>query len=297
MALYTKYDQVGIKEDVSDIITMITPTVTPFQSLIGTDKVKNVLFSWQEDSLRAVALNAKIEGFTASSATLTASTLRTNYTQILEKTVQVSATADTVALHGRAKETAYQLTKAAKEVKRELEYSMVGNAQTAVAGSAGVARQFAGYQAQIAAGNILANGGTPRALTETLVLTASQTVYDAGSEATVLMVKPADSIVVANFAKVGASIGRVINDSATKLVNVVEVYVSPFGEQKVILNRFQRTSDAMLFDPDMWATMCLRSWTRETLAKTGDNESNLLVGEYSLKHKNQSASALISDLS
>ena len=48
------YDQVGIKEDISDVISNITPTNTPFQTLIKTEKVHNTLFQWQEDSLAAV---------------------------------------------------------------------------------------------------------------------------------------------------------------------------------------------------------------------------------------------------
>jgi hypothetical protein len=41
---YTSYDVVGKKEDVSDIITNISPTTTPFQTLIGKESVNNVLF-------------------------------------------------------------------------------------------------------------------------------------------------------------------------------------------------------------------------------------------------------------
>ena len=40
MAQFTSYDTIGAKEDVSDVITNITPTDTPFQSSIRTEKVK-----------------------------------------------------------------------------------------------------------------------------------------------------------------------------------------------------------------------------------------------------------------
>lgn len=51
MAVYTSYDQVGLAEDVSDIITDITPTDTPFFSMIKSEKVSARVFEWQEDSL------------------------------------------------------------------------------------------------------------------------------------------------------------------------------------------------------------------------------------------------------
>ena len=49
-------------------------------------------------------------------ATLTATTLRTNNCQIMSKAFQVSATADAIKTYGRAKETAYQLGRALKEI-------------------------------------------------------------------------------------------------------------------------------------------------------------------------------------
>ena len=48
---YTSYDVVGAKEDVSSLITMISPTDTPFTSMIKSEKVNARVFEWQEDSL------------------------------------------------------------------------------------------------------------------------------------------------------------------------------------------------------------------------------------------------------
>ncbi len=55
--LLTNYDIVGAKEDVSDIISLISPTETPFTSSIGKESVHNTLFSWQEDALATPNLN------------------------------------------------------------------------------------------------------------------------------------------------------------------------------------------------------------------------------------------------
>ena len=71
---FTTYEQKGIMEDVSSIITNLTPYDTPFLSSIGTEKVHNTKFEWQEDSLRAGAANAKTEGHTASVTSSTATT-------------------------------------------------------------------------------------------------------------------------------------------------------------------------------------------------------------------------------
>ena len=70
MSTYTTYDSVGIKEDVSDIITDITPTDTPMVSMIKTQKVHNRVYQYQTDSLAAPSSNAAVEGADPTMATL-----------------------------------------------------------------------------------------------------------------------------------------------------------------------------------------------------------------------------------
>lgn len=106
---YTVYEVIGKKEDVSDIITNISPTTTPFQSMIGKESVSNVLFQWQEDTLASAAANAQYDGFDASEVAATPTTIRTSYTQILAKAIKVAATTDSTARYGRAKETALNI--------------------------------------------------------------------------------------------------------------------------------------------------------------------------------------------
>ncbi len=294
MPQYTSYDQVGAKEDVSDIITNLTPTKTPFQSMIGSDTSHNTIFQWQEDELRAVVDNAKVEGFTAADATLTPTVMRDNYTQILEKTIKVSGSADKRDTYGRAKESAYQMAKAMKEVKRDLEHGMVGTKQTKAAGSSSVARKFAGVQAQIDASLINVTGGAATPISEAVLLTTLQELWNAGAEPSHLMVTADDSLVVSDFAKASGRSREITNGSSDrKIVNVVDLYVSPFGEVKVVLNRFLAAGDSLVFEPGMWSKVTFRDWFRETLAKDGDNLKMMVVGEFSLKHKNFKGSALI----
>ena len=299
MAQYVTYDMVGIKEDVSDVISNITPTKTPFQSMIGSEKVHNKYFQWQEDDLRAVAANAKVEGFTAADSTRTPTTMRTNYTQILADVIKVSNTADVVSTYGRAKESAYQMAKVAAELKRDLEYAFVGVENAAVAGDSSTAREMASAFNQIDSTMFTYTGGTSTKPDEADVLAALQDVYTEGAEVSVMMVTPTNSLEIADFAyssRGGTSLERARDvGNSREIVNVVDVYVSPFGKVKVVLNRFLLDKRTLLFDPEMWKKCVLRNWTRETLAKTGDNLQMMLVGEFSLKHKNYKASAVIEE--
>ena len=290
MTTYTTYDQVGLKESVADIITDITPFDTPAMTMFRDEKVGARTFSWLEDSLAQATTNAAVEGADASMATLTDAVERTNNTQILTKAFQVSATADAVGTYGRAKETAHQLGKALKEIKRDAEFMLVGADQSAVAGNASTARKAASVIAQI---TTTENGGTA-ALTEAMLLSAGQTAYNNGSDVDTFMIKPADAQIVAGFS---ASAGRNREIAQGKtLVNAIDLYVSPYGEYRVVLNRHLESSHALLIDPSMFKTCTLRPFTRTLLSKSGDSDKHFVVGEMSVKHMNFADSVKIDGL-
>tara|TARA_E500000331_G_scaffold201253_2_gene193213 strand:- start:2888 stop:3223 length:336 start_codon:yes stop_codon:yes gene_type:complete len=109
MATYTTYDVVGQKESVSDYITDISPTDTPMFTLLKSEKISARIHSWLEDDLASAAVNAQTEGHTFSAGTLNQATQRSNNTQILSKTFEVTATTDAISEYGRAKETALKM--------------------------------------------------------------------------------------------------------------------------------------------------------------------------------------------
>lgn len=339
MTTFTSFDQIGKREDVEEIITNIDPTTTPFQTMITRGRVTNDLYQWQEDSLAAVRDNAAVEGADATTQTLIPTVLRANRTQILEKTIRISGTADAIDLYGRPNETAYQSQKAALEIKRDMESQLIGRSQNAAAGdAASVPRRFGNLIGNDANGDAIINTRTPAGtfssatpsptagapLAEEDVLGTHQTLFENGSDPTILMITPKDSEVVAGFAQ---SAGRERDFGSTKtVVNVVDLYVSPYGELRVVLNRFlQRfipddgvagfgetvdptpTNDgdtnpdqlgiAVLMDPDMFELSTLRPFTRTELARDGDSRKFQLLGEYGFKHANYLDSALIVDLS
>jgi hypothetical protein len=294
VTLFQTYEQVGIKEDISDIISNIAPTDTPFLSSIGKEKVTNTLFQWQTDTLRSVQSAPVLEGADASFITVTPTVMKNNHTQIFAESVQVSGTTDAVSVHGRARESAYQLAKSSKALKRDLEYALVGTAQPAVAGADATARQMAGYQVQTDSSTNVYTGGTTTAPSEANFLSCLQALFVNGSDPKLIQVTPANSVIFAAFAAAAGRYRTLQTGGDDKaLVNVVNLYVSPFGEQKVQVNRWLKSSDSIVYDPQFWALATLRPWTRETLAKTGDNLKMMIVGEFSLKGKNPLSSGIV----
>ena len=102
MAVYKTYEQVGLKEDVSSLISDITPSDCPFYSMIKTEKVHNRVYQYQTDTIAAAGSNAQLEGFTASAGTAIPTTMISGNTQVLAKIFEVSESAQAVSAHGRA---------------------------------------------------------------------------------------------------------------------------------------------------------------------------------------------------
>ena len=137
---FTTYSAKGIREDLSNVITNISPEETPYQSNIGRETIQNTLFEWQTDALADAAANAQLEGDdVASFDSVTATVRLTNYAQISRKTIVLSNTEEVVNKAGRRSELAYQIAKRGSELKRDQEYILL-NGGVAVAGNTTTAR-------------------------------------------------------------------------------------------------------------------------------------------------------------
>jgi hypothetical protein len=109
------------------------------------------------------------------------------------------------------------------------------------------------------------------------------------------MICPKDAQIVAGFSAASGR-NREISQGKT-LVNAIDLYVSPYGEYRVVLNRELLTTHALLIDPTMFKTCTLRPFTRTLLAKNGDSDRHHIVGEVSCKHSNFGDSVMITGLS
>ena len=314
---YTSYTVKGAREDLSDIISMISPTDTPFMTLIGKgEPISNTLFEWQVDALDAVdTANAQLEGDDYDSGTLQAATPTTrmqNYAQISAKTLIVSGTNEKVKKAGRKSELAYNLAKRSKELKRDMEAILIGTNQAAVAGNTTTARKTGTMLATVKTNDSLgATGaspvyttlpnatrtdGTQRNITEALLKATMQLCYASGGKPTVLMLGPINKQNASAFAGVAAQRFNAQGAKPTTIIGAADIYVSDFGNLSVIPNRFQRERDAWLIDPEYAELRMLRDFQTVDLAKTGDATKKLLLVEWGFQNTNEAAHGLIADL-
>ena len=310
MPTFTAHSAIGQREDLTDIIYNISPTDTPFMSSIGKTKATAVYHEWQTDSLAAATTaNAAIEGADATSATLSPTVRLGNYTQIIQKTVQVSGTLDAVNKAGRKSEKAYQLAKASAEIKRDLETILLAN-QGRSAGSSTIARKLGSILSWIKTNSDAGSGGadpatigvstrtdgTQRTFTETLLKTVVAEVYASGGSPKVLMVGATGKQKVSSFAGIAAQRYMAPSNTPTTIIGAADVYMSDFGTISVVPNRFMRVRDALIIDPEYAALAYLRPFQTNDLAKTGDSENTQILAEVTLEVKNEAAHGIVADL-
>ena len=305
---YDAYDLVGGREDLMNIITNISPTDVPFQSNIGRSKATAILHEFQTDALATPASNAVIEGDDSAAEAQVATVRETNRTQISKKVVLVTGTANATTKAGRGKnELSYLLAKAGKELKRDMEVDLTSK-NAAVTGSASAARKLRGAEAWIytntdygTSGATTSAGavtdGTQRVFTETMLKTALQSCFTEGGDPDCVMVGPFNKTKVSGF----GGIATLYRDTAgskgqASIMGAADLYISDWGEVKIVPNRFQRDRTALIIEKDKWAVAYLRPFRQEKLAKTGDSDKVHMLVEYTLESKNQKSSGKVADL-
>lgn len=307
------YQEIGIREDLSDIIYNIAPTETPLLNNAGRGKVSTTFGEWQTDTLAsAVSTNQQIEGDDITSFASVTPTVRLgNYTEIARKDLIVSDTAEAVNKAGRKSEIAYELAKLGKELKRDMETSLCAN-KGAVAGNTSTARQTGSLLAFLKTNIDKASGGVApvytniptdvwtdgaqRTFTETILKNVIQQCWTQGANPKTVMVGALGKQAVSGFAGVVELTRPQNNNSPTTIIGAASAYVSDFGTLTVVPNRFQRTSTAFVLDWGFISVDYLRPFRQVPLAKTGDAEKRLLTAEYMLRVKNEKAEGCAVDL-
>jgi hypothetical protein len=322
---YQTYRQVGIREDLTDDITDISPEETPvFTMLRRGAPARNTFIEWQTDSLaNASGTNRLVEGADATYLTATPTARLRNYTQISGKAVIVSGTANAVNTAGRAQELAYQIAKRGKELKRDMETAITGNYASAAGGSA-TGRVSAGMEAWLttntiyggtagatdgadggytAAGTVTAatdgSSSNLRTITEAILKSVLGLAWDAGGQPTNVIVGKYNKAKISAFTGITTKYSDFGNNPGTSaqlaIIAAADIYLHDFGKVKIIPDRFSRGRTALVLDMNYWSIHYLRPMQVVNLAKTGDAEKKQMLAEWTLCSKNEAASGKIGD--
>lgn len=322
---FETYDAVGNRETLADMIYMITPSKTPFMSLIGRKSVQGIKPEWQTDTLATPSTsNNQPEGNEWEFDAITPTSRVGNYCQISEKAIVISETQEKVLKAGRTSEMAREIRKKGQELKTDMEVTLLSNqASSAGSGNGATNRTLGGFRAWIATNDSLggsgasggfnsstgvvdaATNGTQRALTKALIDATMLSVANQGGEPSVLMLSNYGKTVFSGLmsdSNVAPQRYETPKSGQTKIVGAADTYLTDFGPLTVVPNvQMTRAGatvarNAFLIDPSMVTMGVFRDIDTNDVAKTGDNEKKVINVEYTLVVNNEAAHGCIADL-
>lgn len=304
----------GLAEDFQDLIYSVSPTETPYLTMAKRFTATARVHQWQEDSLAAATSNIAAEGDDASFTTAAGTTSLSSPLQISTKTVNISKTLDAVKKYGRKSETAYQLIKRGRELKRDMEFTLVRN-QASV--STGTSRATGGFECWISGNLVAANtaqttdysvrgfssgsvvapeDGSLVTFIEADLKSALGLAWTDGGDPSVIMMSSGNKTHFDGFAGVATKYNQVQGKAQATIIGASDVYVSSYGNHVVKLNRYMRDEAVFCIDPDYIGVAFLRDIQKTELAQTGDGTKFLMVAEYANCPLNRDAHAVIGGL-
>ncbi|XGI80666.1 DUF5309 family protein [Enterobacter hormaechei] len=301
------YDLQGVKDSFSDWISNISPEDTFIVSNTKKEQAKTTAFKWQTDSLNTTALDftldesnfynkeGKEDDFNKVNE-LQFTKEKKGYTQIFLKTINVSDTALASSSHGRANELKYQLEKAGKELKTNMERvfcsSQEGRTTNFVTASSGLLSMIAKIDidnpdlpSPTKAGDYAVHKKDD--LTFASLDAISFALYASGSKAKYILVNPINATSL-NKARDEAVTAKVEQYKITDKSNPDREFEIPTitdsrGKTwEIVYSRFVPVDLVYFIDPDSIKQFVLREPKATQLGKNGSFETWQLVIEAGL---------------
>jgi hypothetical protein len=289
---FQTYDAIGNHEDLSDVVTNISPMDTLFLSRFGKEKATNTYHEWTTDSLANAADNAHIEGADYTFAKRAAKTRVGSYVQNFETPVEV--TDDQIAANpaGADNEFAYQLAKAMKEHARDIEVALVSG--TGNSGASGTARRLKGVMAWMTTNVNTGTGTGNETLTETMFNDTLQNIWNAGGSPASAFAGGTQKRAISAFT---AGSTKFTNVTDKELTAGVDVYDSDFGRIKVYLHRWMTSGKIAILTEDLWKIAQYRNTRKTDVAKVGSATRAVVETGLTLVSRQEAGSGQITQLS
>jgi hypothetical protein len=316
----------GVREDLEDVIWDLFPEDTWAVSNFDKVDATATTHEWLAQQLAAASSNIGVEGDDATFTSLTSPARFGNYLQIMSKTFLVSDTLEAVKKAGRGSEVARGAMVKMRELKRDMEFTVTGNA-LASAGAAGTGRSMSGIENWI--GGYLKNAlvgttatastavtiststvattpsaasgipttaltdGTANTLTVTALNLALQGAWSNGGNPSVVLSTAKNKALIDAFTSIATRFVDVDASTQSPIIGAANVYVSDFGRHTIVLHRYMRDVNVLCLDPNYWALAFLRRPMARELARTGDGTKYQIITEATLVARNPQASAKV----
>lgn len=310
---------VGNREELSDVVSSISPEDTPIYSMIEKIKFKTTHPEWETDDLAAPAANIQLEGDEYTFGATTPAERMGNYTQIMRKEGIISGTQDATDNAGNVEQVKYQKLKKGVELRKDAEFAIVDTN----ASVAGAAREFGSLptwlETNVSRGASGANGGfssstglttaptdgTQRAFTKTIMDDVMQQGYTEGANFKHVFCSPYVKSVFVTFmsdSNVAQFRYAASNGKNNSIVANADVYEGPFGKVMIHPNRVMAggaglARNVFFVDPEYLQFGWFRKIKEDKqVAKTGDAKKFVLIGEGGLCVKNEKGLGVAADV-
>ncbi|MGF9711630.1 SU10 major capsid protein [Paenibacillus naphthalenovorans] len=247
----------------------------------------------------AIADGAKVEvqfvegteGADARAARYKARTSASNYTQIFDDSIEVTGTAEAVTQYGISDLYEYEKQKKQIELALSLEKALING----IAYQSGNVRQMRGIRSFIQTNVIDAAGA---AVDGNRLNDALQLVYEKGGFASggnykiMVAAKQKRAISALDANKIQ------ITQSENSRGQVVDMFVSDFGQFEIVLNNNLDSKEIIIMDANRAKIRPLvgRDFFHKYMGEQGDYTRGILVGEYTLEFLQEKAHARIKGL-
>lgn len=316
------FDLSTLKESLDPVIWNLFPMDTYFTSNIDKVDVGQPQHQWVFDTLNAAANNKQIQGDDVTASTQGTTTRVSNYTQIARKVVVMSRTAQESGTVG-GNSLGREMMKKMKEYKRDVEFDALGRqgssagATNTAAASAGVCAWIWGTGADLPGNTAYpSTGGTGANTTATTpsyassvcsgqvdgttstssvvladITSAAELAWTDGGEPDVILASASQKKYIDQLSSLATRTVDVGKAESLSISNSANLIVTSFGTFKVVLSRYLNRTTTLILQMDKWALGQLSAPKTVDLAKTGDADKKMIVGEYTLIARNPNSSA------
>lgn len=310
---------VGNREELSDVVSRITPEDTPIYSMHEKISFKTTHPEWETDELAAPGANIVPEGDDYTFSETTPAVRLGNYTQIMRKDGIISGTQDATDNAGSVEQVKYQKLKKGIELRKDVEFSLVDNN----ASVGGATRESGGLPTWITSNvnrggggsnggynsgtglTVAATNGTQRAFTKAILDDVMQQGYESGANFRHVFVSPYVKSVFVTFmsdSNVAQFRNAVSSGANNSIVANADIYEGPYGKVMIHPNRVMAGSaglarNVFLTDPEYLSFGWFRKIKEDKeVAKTGDAKKFVILGEGCVKVKNEKGLGIAADV-
>jgi hypothetical protein len=315
---------VGMREDLSDVITRTDPAEVPMSSWFGSGTATHTTaHEWETVSLRGPRRSPAPEGNAATTSTAKVAVRLKNVCEIIQEQYAISGSVEAADIAGAAGKMDWQRLHKGLELRKDLELAVLGvqgyvtTDPREMGGIVAYAENFnvgvggTGPTTGASAGSTDVSFGTEQALDTDLMNVVLQAAWVDGAQIDMFNLSSAQKLAFDNAVPIDNIADAqvdVTNMKGSVVFSTVAIWKNTFGQIKFVMNRIldeqggwgqqiiQGFDSRQTYRPKI-CTLPGRSWGSEPLGKRGDLKEELMTWEGTLEVPNPKSVITIGALS